>query len=143
MEDFGSASFAGSNSGRRLSDFDLPVGDNEIPPIIQDFIENFPFTGKVLFDLKKENHELMVSILDRILDRSQTEKERIADIFDNRLSVIPLLLSVPDEMFWRFWKQLRRASRRTRPFLRWQDLIFRGCGSAMGNHIFQNLSVFS
>src|SRR5699024_6555730 len=70
----------------------------EIPPIIRDFIENFPFTGKVLFDLKKENHELMVSILDRILDRSQTEKERIADIFDNRLSVIPLLLSVPDEM---------------------------------------------
>lgn len=70
----------------------------EIPPLIRDFIENFPFTGKVLFDLKKENHELMVSILGRILDRSQTEKERIADVFDNRLSVIPLLLSVPDEM---------------------------------------------
>lgn len=66
-----------------------------IPPRVADFVNRYPFVDRVKFDRKKENHRLMSELLREQLDLPEAESDRLADDYDNRLSVIPLLLSLP------------------------------------------------
>lgn len=82
----------------------------EVPPLILDFINHFSFTGQIVFDPQKENHDFMVSILNQATGRSQMENQQIAELFDNRLSVIPLLLNAPQETTARILEMAQTGS---------------------------------
>lgn len=69
----------------------------QIPPVVADFIGRFDFTDRVDFDRKAENHTFMVELISDKMHMSQTEAEKIAAVFDDRLTVLPLLLNLSGE----------------------------------------------
>ena len=69
----------------------------QIPPMVADFISRFDFTSRVDFDRKVENHIFMVELISNKMHMSQTEAEKIAMVFDDRLTVLPLLLNLSGE----------------------------------------------
>lgn len=69
----------------------------EILPLVNDFIRTYSFVARVNFDRNGENHRLMSEIIADLLHIEKREADRIADSFDNRLSVIPLLSNVPEQ----------------------------------------------
>ena len=72
--------------------------DLEILPVVRDFIKLYEFTDQVNFDIKMENHQLMTGILGKLTKKDPPTCEKIADEFDNRLSVVSLLANLPMEV---------------------------------------------
>lgn len=67
-------------------------------PIINEFVKSYPFTQCVNFDRNNENHRFIVELLCDLLRVDETVAEQLSETFDNRLSVVPLLASLPDTL---------------------------------------------
>ena len=69
----------------------------EVPPLVQDFIHSYPFTGRIDFQRNAENHQLFLEILEEQFQVSSDVGARVAKAFDHRLSVLPLLMTLSGE----------------------------------------------
>lgn len=69
----------------------------QIPPMVADFISRFDFTNRVDFDRRVENHIFMAKLIRDRMHMSKAEAEKISTVFDDRLTVLPLLLNLSGE----------------------------------------------
>lgn len=63
----------------------------EISPAVADFVMRYPFTGRVVFDEKKENRQLLIRCLESFCELPAPGASTMADAMDNKFHMLPLL----------------------------------------------------